>query len=354
MWDVLVSRIQYGNLLLPGAWCLVPGAWCLLRTHLRACHDTKTSAVVRRHEHGRLAVFGDEDDSDGMNPEDMAKPCSVCGGRGVVLKEMSSSASQRMLVQQHCAACKGEGTVLADGVTESREKETIEVVVEPGIRQGERISFAGQGDEKPGMLPGDVVFVVAEEQHPTFKRRGADLLLTKTISLADALCGVSFPVETLDGRTVRVEAAEGAVVKHQDVLAVQEEGMPVHGDPVARGRLFVVFDVEMPAAGSLTANEKALLGRILPGRTEAPAAAAGGGGATDNVDMPATVPQQQNDDIERVVLAPVDAKSFGMSSKGARSAEAYDSDDEDGMGGGFRAMGGGMGGGGGGVQCAQQ
>jgi len=311
----------------------------------------------------RTRVKGPE----GMSCDEMARPCTACGGRGVVLKEMNTS-QQRMLIQQHCTACGGEGSVLADGVTESREKTIIEVVVEPGITAGERITFAGQGDEKPGMLPGDVVFVVAEEPHPTFKRRHADLLLPKTISLADALCGASFVVDTLDGRRLQVEAPDGGIIKHQDVMAIEEEGMPVHGSPIARGRLFVVFDVEMPAAGSLTTNEKTLLGRILPGRTtplpaeeKKPAVASTPTavkmpGPDVDVDMPdapgadaASGTPDASVHLERVVLAPVDVKSFGMSGKGPRSAEAYESDDEE--GGGFRSMGAGNGGG---VQCAQQ
>lgn len=39
--------------------------------------------------------------------------------------------------------------------------------------------------------------------HPG-RRDGNDLTLTQKVSLADALCGVSFKVTTLDGRTLDV------------------------------------------------------------------------------------------------------------------------------------------------------
>jgi DnaJ-class molecular chaperone len=40
-----------------------------------------------------------------------------------------------------------------------------------------------------GMLPGDVVLQIAEKEHETFQRRGADLIMKKEISLYEALCG---------------------------------------------------------------------------------------------------------------------------------------------------------------------
>ena len=45
----------------------------------------------------------------------------------------------------------------------------------------------GESDEHPGKLPGDIVFILKEKEHTTFKRRNADLLLQKKITLVEAL-----------------------------------------------------------------------------------------------------------------------------------------------------------------------
>ena len=43
--------------------------------------------------------------------------------------------------------------------------------------------FHGEADEYPDVEAGDVVIMVKEEAHETFKRRGADLMIEKEITL---------------------------------------------------------------------------------------------------------------------------------------------------------------------------
>jgi len=61
-----------------------------------------------------------------------------------------------------------------------------------GARPGERMTFEGVTDEKPGFVPGDLHFVYVEVPHHRFKRDGDHLYLTKEISLVEAL--VSFMI----------------------------------------------------------------------------------------------------------------------------------------------------------------
>lgn len=54
------------------------------------------------------------------------------------------------------------------------------------------------------MKPADVVFVIDEKSHPRFKREGNDLMYTHRVPLVEALCGPTFHVQTLDGRSLPV------------------------------------------------------------------------------------------------------------------------------------------------------
>ena len=83
-------------------------------------------------------------------------------------------------------------------------QETITVEVKPGWKKGTRVTFENKGDERPGVAPADVVFVIEEKPHPRFRREGNDLIITHRLKLADALCGCSFTVQSLDGRTIPV------------------------------------------------------------------------------------------------------------------------------------------------------
>lgn len=87
------------------------------------------------------------------------------------------------------------------------------------------------------------MFLVQEKEHEFFKRKGNDLFMEKTLSLTEALCGFCFTFTHLDGRVVKCESKPGEVVKPEDIRVIQGEGMPVHGSPFTKGRLFVIFKV---------------------------------------------------------------------------------------------------------------
>jgi len=47
-----------------------------------------------------------------------------------------------------------------------------------------------------------------------FKRQGADLLMTKEITLVESLTGVDFILETLGGKKISIKSEYNQVVKH--------------------------------------------------------------------------------------------------------------------------------------------
>ena len=60
------------------------------------------------------------------------------------------------------------------------------------------------GDERPGTVPADIVFVIEEKPHPVFTREGNDLVYTAKLPLVDALCGATVRLTSLDGRQLTV------------------------------------------------------------------------------------------------------------------------------------------------------
>jgi len=59
------------------------------------------------------------------------------------------------------------------------EDKTLEIVIEKGMKNGQTIKFDGESDEKPGILPGDIIFVIQEQPHSIFKRSGNNLFIDK-------------------------------------------------------------------------------------------------------------------------------------------------------------------------------
>ena len=86
----------------------------------------------------------------------------------------------------------------------------------------------------PGMLPGDVVFVIQQREHDKFIRKGDDLLMSQKIKLVEALCGAHFSVKHLDDRVLVVKTQAGEIIRPGDVKTIDEEGMPMHKNPFVK------------------------------------------------------------------------------------------------------------------------
>ena len=41
-----------------------------------------------------------------------------------------------------------------------------------GMKDGQQVRFAGEGDQSPGLEPGDIVIVLDEKEHNFFARKG--------------------------------------------------------------------------------------------------------------------------------------------------------------------------------------
>lgn len=113
------------------------------------------------------------------------KKCGKCDGQGAISEVRQIAPGMVTQMQRTCPKCEGHGST---GETKP-ERKILEVHVEKGMLHNQKITFSGMADELPGMEAGDVNFIIQEKEHDLFKRKGADLLVTKEISLNQALCG---------------------------------------------------------------------------------------------------------------------------------------------------------------------
>ena len=141
------------------------------------------------------------------------------------------------------------------------EEKVLEIAVKPGYKAGTSVTFEREGDETPGgPPPADLVFVIAEKPHERFTREGNNLVYKARLSLADALCGSTLSVATLDGRTLSVALTD--VVSPGASKTVKGEGMPISRTPATRGDLIIRFDtVVFPRA--LSEDKKRALRALL-------------------------------------------------------------------------------------------
>lgn len=50
-----------------------------------------------------------------------------------------------------------------------RERKILEVNVDKGMVDGQKITFNGEGDQEPGLEPGDIIIVLDEKEHRVYK-----------------------------------------------------------------------------------------------------------------------------------------------------------------------------------------
>lgn len=137
--------------------------------------------------------------------------------------------------------------------------EVLEVQVKPGWKEGTRVTFAGKGDETSPGTAADLVFVVKQQPHARFERRGNDLLVRVKLPLVTALTGGAASVVMPDGRPLSLPISSPPVQPGATRLVVGE-GMPISKG--GKGDLHVTFDVVFPT--HLTAQQKAQLRQVLP------------------------------------------------------------------------------------------
>ncbi|CDH55361.1 chaperone regulator [Lichtheimia corymbifera JMRC:FSU:9682] len=252
--------------------------------------------------------------------EGAVQTCRTCGGQGVriIMRQMGPMVQQ---IQQPCGDCRGEGEIVNEkdrckhcmGKKVMSERKILEVFIDKGMRDGQRITFSGEGDQAPGIIPGDIIIAIDEKPHPRFQRKGDDLVYEAKIDLLTALAGGQFAIPHLDDRVLLVTVLPGEAIKPDMVKVIPNEGMPTyrHHD---HGHMFVKFNVEFPDPNWADAETISKLDAILPARNP--------------------LPSFDNKHVDEVVMADADGYQTSRS-------QAYDDEDDDPRGGP-------------GVQCAQQ
>jgi len=205
------------------------------------------------------------------NPGNVTK-CKGCEGKGftVTMRHLGFGMVQQL--QEGCKQCGGEGQVIkpkdrcqqCNGNKIVEESKILDVYVDKGMQHNQKITFSGEGDQAPDVIPGDIVLVIQQKAHSVFKREGDDLYFEKTIKLSEALCGFQFPITHLDGRIILLKSKVGEIIKPGDIKCIEREGMPHYKSPYEKGNLLIKFLVEFPLSGSISPDVAQVLRTKLP------------------------------------------------------------------------------------------
>jgi len=202
--------------------------------------------------------------------------CSVCNGSGVrvVIRQFGPGMITKQQVR--CDECGGVGDSMPErdrckpcrGQKVKEETKSIVVDIDKGLTEGKKIVLREEASEAPNCTPGDVIIVIRELPHDTFKRDGVHLLMEKNVPLVNALTGFKFMVNHLDDRELLVEIPPGDILKPGDARKIPNEGMPYYTRPYEHGNLFIKFKIQFPK--DLTPQQIESLRAALPDLIKTP------------------------------------------------------------------------------------
>ncbi|XP_029436887.1 dnaJ homolog subfamily A member 4-like [Rhinatrema bivittatum] len=202
--------------------------------------------------------------------------CSNCKGRGIQVHIQQLGPGMVQQIQSMCPDCQGQGEIISpkdrckacNGKKVLKEKKILEVHIDKGMKDGQKIVFHGEGDQEPGLDPGDVIIVLEQRDHETFQRQGQNLIMKIELQLVEALCGFRKLIPTLDQRMLVITSRAGEVVKNGDLKCIMNEGVPLLKDPFEKGLLILQFFVQFPEHFWLPPTRLAQLEDLLPPREE--------------------------------------------------------------------------------------
>ncbi|CAI5746894.1 unnamed protein product [Peronospora destructor] len=122
--------------------------------------------------------------------------CRKCRGTGAKVdllcrcsSRVPSAVDGARRLKKACPFCQGHKIV--------KEKKVLTAEIERGMPSTHEIVFERESEQRPGMVPGNVVFRLQQVPHNRFRRAGDDLHYDLKISLEEALLGYKKPMKHL-------------------------------------------------------------------------------------------------------------------------------------------------------------
>lgn len=156
--------------------------------------------------------------------------CERCRGSGIFINESNK-----------CSCCKGSGQV--------PKKEKINITINPGIKDEDKITLNQKGDEH--LIDGtkyyqDIIFIIKVSPHSVFNRiNHYDLYIEKKINIRDALVGFMDKIKFLDDKDIIYQTK--TIINNGDIKIISGKGLPKtnsSGKIIGYGNLHIKFIIK--------------------------------------------------------------------------------------------------------------
>ena len=168
-----------------------------------------------------------------MNFQQMQKPTAIIKNIVIKLSQVLTGANIPLEIERW---------IMEQGM-KVFETETIYVTIPKGIDDGELILLKDKGNVLNETCKGDIKIFVKIENDSMFKRVGLDLVLEKSINLKDALCGFSFEITYINGKSYTLNNNAGNIIPHGFRKIIPNMGLERDQH---KGNMVIEFHVQFP------------------------------------------------------------------------------------------------------------
>ncbi|UBM59660.1 molecular chaperone DnaJ [Marinilongibacter aquaticus] len=155
--------------------------------------------------------------------------CQTCKGQGQVRRVQQTMLGQ-MVTTSTCPTCNGEGKIVSErcevcfGEGRQLTEDQISIKIPAGVTEGMQLSMSGKGNVPVrGGVPGDLLIVIEEEEHPELKRDGQNVIYDLPVNFVDAVLGTDYEIPTVDGK-VKIKLKSGT--QGGEILRLRGKGLP--------------------------------------------------------------------------------------------------------------------------------
>lgn len=189
--------------------------------------------------------------------------CNTCHGSGQVTRITNTLLGQ-MQSTSTCPTCGGEGKIITkkcntcfgEGIV--KDQEIIKINIPAGVEKGMQMTVTGKGNAaRRGGVPGDLLVMIDEEEHPELHREGKDLIYNLYVSVPEAILGTQVEIPTIESK-VKIKIEQGT--QPGKILRLRGKGLPeVNG--YGRGDLLVNVNVWIPK--TVTGEEQKIIEKMI-------------------------------------------------------------------------------------------
>jgi len=153
-----------------------------------------------------------------------------------------------------CEECRGKKY--------STQIKEVQLIIKPGTYNGCKVTFKGEGEEYPGIEPGDIIFDIHTKENKNFLRKGSDLYIYKALTISEFL-GMENILINLFGKSKFYANKNKIVINPGEVKTIIGKGFPFFDDNNHRGNLHIKFNISFPL--NLKLEQKKIIKNVLEG-----------------------------------------------------------------------------------------